>query len=101
MRAILADHMHRATAARASSVLRLNDDLDPRQMLGQRPRPARRCCAGFAQCRIGPLLFGLARGNRLFEIFESQVKRIGVELFRAPAELHPLQLAKEVTQPVV
>ena len=71
-------------------------------MLGQRAAagvPLFR--AGFAQRRIGLLLFGLARGDRLFEVFQGQVELVGIELFRAPAELHPLQLADQVTQPVV
>jgi hypothetical protein len=35
------------------------------------------------------------------EIFQGQVELVGIELFRAPAELHPLQLADQVSQPVV
>jgi hypothetical protein len=31
----------------------------------------------------------------------SQVELVGVELLRAPAELHPLQLAEQVAQPVI
>ena len=53
------------------------------------------------QRRIGFVLFGLARGNGLFEIFQSQVELVGIELFRTPAELHPLQLANQVAQSVV
>ena len=53
------------------------------------------------QRRIGFVLFGLARGNGLFEIFQSQVELVGIELFRTPAELHPLQLANQVAQLVV
>ena len=52
------------------------------------------------QRRIGFVLFGLARGNGLFEIFQSQVELVGIELFGTPAELHP-QLANQVAQSVV
>jgi hypothetical protein len=57
--------------------------------------------AGRAQRRISLLLFGLALSNCLFEIFQSQVELVGIELFRAPTELHPLHLAEQVAQPVV
>src|SRR5690349_6740215 len=69
----------------------------PRQMLGQRAAPGAplvRAC--LAQRRIGLLLFGLALSYCLFEIFQGQVELVGIELFRAPAELHPLHLAKQV-----
>ena len=94
--------MHRAAAARAGGLFRFDDDLDPRQMLGQRAAPgAPLFRAGLAQRRIGLLLFGLALGNCLFEIFQSQVELVGIELFRTPAELHPLQLANQLAQSVV
>ena len=69
---------------------------------GSGPRPARRFSeralrsAGSAfSCSASAL------GDRLFEIFQSQVELVGIELFRAPAELHPLQLANQVAQSVV
>ena len=102
LRAVFADHMHRAAAAWTGGVFRLDDDLDPRQMLRQRAAPGApllRAC--LAQRRIGLLLFGLGLGDRLFEIFQSQVELVGIDLFRAPAELHPLQLAQQVAQSVV
>ena len=78
------------------------DDLDPRQMLGQRAAPgAPLFRVGRAQRRIGLFLFGLTRGNGLFEIFQSQVELVGIELLRTPAELHALQLANQVAQSVV
>ena len=51
--------------------------------------------------KLGFVLFGLARGNGLFEIFESQVELIGIELLRMPAEVHALQLANQLAQSVV
>jgi hypothetical protein len=33
--------------------------------------------------------------------FQAQIELVRIELFRAPAELHSLQLAKQMTQPVV
>jgi hypothetical protein len=68
------------------------------------PQPRRcevRWRIGLAQRRICLLLFGLARGNCLFEIFQSQVELVGIELFRTPAEVHALQLANQVAQSVV
>ena len=58
-------------------------------MLGQRAAPgAPLFRVGRAQRRIGLFLFGLTRGNGLFEIFQSQVELVGIELLRTPAELH-------------
>ena len=99
LRAIFADHMHRSAAARAGGILRLDDDLDPRQVVGKRTA----CRATFLrtvapQHRVGLLLFGLALRNRLLEIFQCQVELVGIELFRAPAEGQPLQLAKQLAQ---
>ena len=102
LRPIFADYMHRAAAARAGSIFRFDDDLHPWQVLGQRAAPgAPLFRAGLAQRRIGLLLFRFALGDCLFEIFQRQVELVGIELFRAPAELHPLQLANKVTQSVV
>src|SRR5487761_709157 len=56
---------------------------------------------GALQRRLGLLLFGLALGHRLFEIFQRQVELVGIEPFRAPAKLHPLQLADQVAQAIV
>jgi hypothetical protein len=51
-------------------------------MLGQRTAPgAPLFRPGLAQRRFGFVLFGLARGNCLFEIFQSQVELVGIELF--------------------
>jgi hypothetical protein len=68
---------------------------------GSGPRPARRVRACLAPRRIGLLLFGLDRGDGLFEIFQSQVELVGIELFRTPTKLHPLQLANQLAQSVV
>jgi len=83
LRTVFADHMHRAAAARAGGIFRFDDNLNPRQVLGQRAPPGAPVFrAGLAQRRIGFVLFGLARGNCLFEIFQSQVELIGIELLR-------------------
>ena len=97
LRAIFADHMHRAAAAWTGGIFRFDDDLDPRQMLGQRTAPG----TPLFRARLAQRRIGLARGNGLFEIFQSQVELVGIELFRTPAELHPLQLANQVAQSVV
>ena len=102
LRAIFADHVHRAAAAWAGGIFRFDDDLDPRQVLGQRAAASAPLLrTGFAQGRIGLLLFGLGLGDCLFQIFQGQVELVWIELFRAPAELHSLQLAKQVAQSVV
>ena len=102
LRAVLADHLHRAAAAGAGGVLGLDDDLDPRQMLGQRAAagPAR-LGAGALQRRIGLLLLGLGFGDGLFEILQREIELVGIELLRAPAELQPLQLADQVAKTVI
>jgi hypothetical protein len=81
--------MDRAAAARASGLFRFDDNLNPRQVLGQQAPP-------------GAPLFraGLGRGNCLFQIFQSQVELVGIELLRTPAEVHALQLAKQLAQSV-
>ena len=102
LRAVFADHMHRAAAAWTGGVFRLDDNLDPRQVLGQRAAPGAplfRAC--LAQRRICLLLFGLDLGDGLFETFQSQVELVGIELFRTPTKLHPLQLANQLAQSVV
>ena len=53
------------------------------------------------QLRLRLLLFGLGRGNRLLEILQRQAELIGIEPLRVPAELHALQLADQLAQPVV
>jgi hypothetical protein len=94
--------MHRAAAARAGGVFRFDDDLDPRQVLRQRPAAgAPLLRTGLAPRRIGLLRFGLAGSDRLFEVFQAQIELVRIEPFRALAELHSLQLAKQVAQPVV
>ena len=54
-----------------------------------------------AQRLIRLLRFGVAFGHRLFEILERESELVGIELLRAPPELHPLQLADEVAQALV
>jgi len=50
--------MHRAAAARASGIFRFDDNLNPRQVLGQRAAPgAPLFRAGLAQRRIRLLPF--------------------------------------------
>ena len=99
---VLADDVHRTIAARAHRRFRLDHHLDPRQVIRQGatalpPLPTAR----LAHRLIRLLLFGLAFGNRLFEVLECQRELVGVELLGAPAELHPLQLADEVAQALV
>ena len=57
--------------------------------------------AGAPQRRIALLLLRFGLGDGLFEVLQRQVELVGIELLRAPAELHALKLAKQVAQPVV
>jgi hypothetical protein len=54
-----------------------------------------------AQGQVRLLRFGIRFGDRLLDVFECQVQLVRVELLRAPAELHPLQLADKVAQALV
>jgi len=62
-------------------------------VLGQRAAagPAR-LGASALQRRIDLLLLGLDLGDGLFDILQREIELVGVELFRAPAELQALQL---------
>ena len=67
--------------------------LDPRQVIGQRAAAGPPLCStGALQPRIGLLLFGLAGGNRLFEVLQPEIELVGIELLGTPAELHALKL---------
>src|SRR3954468_5541253 len=80
---------------------------------GSEPRPGPRVSArgrlagrsrlgaGTLDGRIGLLLLGLGFGDGLLDILQRKIELIGVELFRAPAELQALQLADQVAQPVI
>src|SRR5512147_1837148 len=57
--------------------------------------------APLAHLWIRFLRFGVVFGNRLLEVLERKVQLVGIELLRAPAELHPLQLADEVAKALV
>jgi len=99
---VLADDVHGAVAARARRLFRLDHHLDPRQVIRQGaaalpPLPAAR----LADRLIRLLLFGLALGNRLFEVLERESELVGIEPLGVPAELHPLQLPDEVAQALV
>jgi hypothetical protein len=82
--------------------LRLDHDLDARQMLRQRaPALATPGTPRALEFRVRLLGFGIALGDRLLNILERQVELIRVQRLRAPAELHPLELAQEVAQAIV
>jgi hypothetical protein len=93
--------MHRAAAARAGAVSWLDDDLDPPQVIRQRAAGPPLFGAHPPQRQIGLLLFGLTCGNRVLEILQRQIELVGIELFRALAELHTLELADQMAQPIV
>src|SRR5262249_16284463 len=50
---------------------------------------------------VGVVGVGGGGGGGLFQIFERQAELLGIELFRASPELHPLQLTDQVAQSVV
>jgi hypothetical protein len=56
LRTVFADHMHRAAVVRASDLFRFDDNLNPRQVLGQRAPPgAPLFQAGAARVLLGRL----------------------------------------------
>ena len=90
--AILVDGMQGAAAAGAVQALRLDHDLDARQVRGQRaavgPAP------GGAQRlqRRGPGVgFGAILGDLLLRVFQRQFELVGVQLLRAPPEHRALE----------
>ena len=101
-RAVFANHLHDPAAACAGGRLGRDDDLNPRQVLRQRAAagPAR-LGAGALEYRIGLLLSGFGFGNGLLDILQCEIKLVGVELFRAPAEPQPLQLADQMAKAII
>ena len=66
---------------------------------GGEPRPVPRCRR--RRLRLALFRFGRAARERLLDVFQGKLQLVGVEFFGAPAELHPLQLAQQLTQPIV
>jgi hypothetical protein len=81
LRAVFADHLHRAAAAGAGGIIGRDDDFDPRQMLRQRRAagPAR-LGAGALERRIGLLLLGFSFGDGLFDVVQREIELVGIEL---------------------
>ena len=80
--------MHCSAAAWAGSVVGLDDDLDPRQMIRQRATTgAPLLGASVPQRRISLLRFGFRSRDCLLEIFQSQGELVGIELLRAAGQI--------------
>ena len=58
---------------------------------------------GALQCQLRLALFGLGGAARdgLLEVLKGKLQLVRIELFGAPAKLHPLQLTQQVTQSIV
>ena len=56
---------------------------------------------GALEIGVGLLGPRVAGGDRRLDILQRQIQLIGIQLLRAPAELHPLQLAQEVPKPII
>jgi hypothetical protein len=91
---VLADHVQAAAAAGAALVLEVDQHLDPRQVRRQgtqvAPALGPRWARGAAPRGRG-LLCRLSLGNSLLEVLQAELQLVGVEPFRAPAELAALQ----------
>lgn len=75
---------------------RLDDDLDPWEMLGQRAAGSPALLGtGAMQQRISLLLLRLDFGDGLFEILKREIQLVGIEPLRAAAVLHALKLAEQ------
>ncbi|TWB36935.1 hypothetical protein FBZ91_1086 [Nitrospirillum viridazoti] len=102
LRPVLADHVHGPLAARAGRALRRHHHLDARQVWRQRP-PCLAALTGSPPLQRGIIhlrhRLGLSPG--LLDVLQRQVELVGIKPFRPRAELHALQLADEVAQPVV
>ena len=100
--AILADDMHRATAAWAGHVLGLDQHLASRQMSGQRTTALTLSFDTLPlDRRFALLLLGLGAGDRLFELHQGKSELTRINRLGALAKLHSLQLTDEVAQTVV
>jgi hypothetical protein len=86
-RFLLANDMHAAVAARAGRGLRLDHDLDTRQMRRQRFARSRLLRSPHLELLFGGCGIACLR-DRL--CFEGELQLVGVELLRAPAELRAL-----------
>jgi len=81
LRAVFADRSHRLAATGTSSVRGLDDDLDPRQMLGQRAAHTPAFLGpGALQRRIGLLLLRFGFGDGLFEVLQRKMELVGIEV---------------------
>jgi len=99
-RAILADPLHLATAAGAGSVVRLDDRLDPGQVLGQIAKIASGLVGLFARrviLQLGLMFLGL--GHRHFEVFKAKLAFVRGELFRLLAIKRVAQFPDQMFQP--
>jgi hypothetical protein len=100
---VLTDPVQLTATAGTDLVVGLDDDLVPRQVLGQSAAiettlsRARR-----ALHPVGSLRLDLALGDRLFEVLEGQLQLIGMGcLLGAPPEQGPLQLLDDRPQALV
>src|SRR6201981_2675696 len=94
--------MHCSAAAGAGSVVGLDDELDPREMIRQRATTGTPLLgASVPQRRINFLRFRFRTRDCLLEILQSQSELVGIKLLRAPAKLHALELADQMAQPIV
>lgn len=95
---VLADPMEGARTARASFILDIDYDLDPRQVRRQRPAvgPARRCLSrsGGRRCHVGCGLF-------LLDLFEGKKHLVFGQRLGAPSEPVALHLFDDLNEPGV
>ncbi len=99
--AVLADHVHLASAAGAGLVGDVDDPLDARQVGWQRAAVgAARPGTGLALRRINRILCSEALGFHLLGFLEAQEKLIDRQRLGAPAEAVTLKLLDDLAQPI-
>ncbi len=99
---VAADLHHLALAAGAGGALGQQHQLDARQVRRQ-AAAARPAASRVLLAQVGRALLrlGLGVGDRGLDLREGELQLIRGQLLRASAELHALQLAQQVPQPLV
>src|SRR6476646_11032414 len=94
--------MHGRTAAGAVSVVRLDRDMNARQMSREGAAIGVAILGPLASARLILLVvLGFACRNGLLDVLERESELLGIELLRALAKLGTLQLPQQMPQPLI
>ncbi len=101
LRAILADSVQGAAAARTRLRIGFDHDFLARQMCRQMAAVgfALACVRGL-QCRVVLFEFRFFRCDRRLEVFEPEVQLIGIDLLGLAAEVRASQLSEKMAKPI-